>query len=111
MVASICGVDMTKLNGKLGKLAIIVKSEAGNEGKIVTLTKYLGTICWIGVNGPDTHGSPSWETDTALPAYDGSEDNTVEDEQIRLLDDPDEDAQDETLSWLPVPNTKELETA
>lgn len=46
-----------------------------------------------------------WETDKEVDTLRGSM-RVAPDSYIRPLRDPGEDAQDETLSWLPVPSTE-----
>ncbi|MDE1866978.1 MAG: hypothetical protein KGI08_04615 [Thaumarchaeota archaeon] len=54
------------MNCKQGDLAIVVKSTAGNEGKIVTCLKLFNKV----PGRTDSHG-PLWETDTALNNFNG----------------------------------------
>lgn len=87
------------MNCKQGDLAIVVKSWAGNEGKIVRCIKYAGVQPW-----QDGEDLPSWEIDIDLPGVYGPPENIIADEQLRPIRDPGDDAQDETLTWLEVPN-------
>lgn len=110
-----------KLNCKPGQLAIVVggPSELGNLGKIVRVLRLLApgwrasTVCGQLTFGA-IDGSPFWETDTALCVAVGPSGarllaHVAPDENLRPIGDPDEDEQDESLSWLPSP-TKTPET-
>lgn len=60
-----------KLNCKQGDLAIIVKSTAGNEGKIVRCLEYMGVISHITDTAGDTwrYGRgprPVWRIDRTI---------------------------------------------
>jgi hypothetical protein len=50
---------------KPGCLAMIVKSAAGNEGKIVTCVRYIPNYKFVEPFGY----RPSWQVDRQLPAY------------------------------------------
>lgn len=78
-----------KLNCKPGDLAIVVKSMAGNEGKIVRVLKFRGIDVWH-------HGNDLWETDTTAPGT-IAKSNLFRDEWLRPLRDSKEP--DETLTW------------
>lgn len=76
------------MNCKQGDLAIIVKSYAGNEGKIVRCLRYVGKVeGWI--------GRDRWETDTQIIGEFGSVTNTVNDSYLRPI--RDSDKEDEML--------------
>lgn len=70
------------MNCKQGDLAIIVQSDAGNEGKIVRCVKYLGAFLYWG-SGDDL--IDTWETDVALPSTTGELGYDVRDCQLRPL--------------------------
>lgn len=83
------------MNCKQGDLAIIVKSLAGNEGKIVRCVRFIG-------NDDAFMYGDRWEIDVQLQASDGTYANSVSDSHMRplrgdLLNDE-------------ITNTKELET-
>lgn len=84
------------MNCKPGDLAVIVRGAA--------FAKYIGTV----VRVVETDGQ-FWSTEKSL---DGNEKYPIiiPDSCLRPIRDPGEDAQDETLSWLPAPST-ERETA
>lgn len=96
------------MNCKPGDLAIIVRSVAGNEGKIVRCIKYAGKIRWLVIGGGEEF-KESWEVDSLIRSIDGTRTNLIKDDQLRPISDPGEDAQDETLQWLPVPSTETVD--
>lgn len=85
------------MNCKQGDLAVIVSSISGHEGKIVRCVKFVMfnlrnrglTDCWI--------------TEPMLPNREGAKVPCM-DSQLRPI--RDNDGEDETLQWAPVP-TKE----
>ncbi len=91
------------VNCKQGDLAVIVKSFAGNEGKIVRCVRLLLNVKQI---NPEMgiHYSPAWEIESEVTGYLGDVHSVVGDFQLRPI--RDSDGQDETLTWQPVP-TKE----
>ena len=59
------------MNCKQGDLAIVVRSYAGNEGKIVTCVKYLGPTVFR--NPKNVHVSlDAWEVDIDINGWDGT---------------------------------------
>lgn len=91
------------MNCKPGDLAIIVKTGTGkNVGKIV---RVLRKAAFDGLVKPDggTRYGVVWQTDTNLEAFNGTRHPYALDEYLRPIRDPGDDAQDETLQWLPVP--------
>ena len=90
-----------KLNCKPGDLAVIVRSDAGNEGRIVRCIRFVGKV-------PGWVDDDRWEIDQVLKGHLGGKSKTVRDSRIRPLRDPGEDARDESLSWLPVPSREEV---
>lgn len=85
------------MNCKQGDLAVIVKSYAGNEGKIVRCIDFIGDV-----HGPHNIIVPTWRIDRRLPHCEGGLDNRVGDFQLRPIRDA--DGQDETLTWKDVPH-------
>lgn len=85
------------LRCKPGDLAIVVRSEAGHEGKIVRVLRFIGVhhAYWA---------EDLWETDTLARSALGRLDAYFSDSQLLPIRDPGEDAQDETLTWLPSPS-------
>lgn len=90
------------MNCKQGDLAIVVRSSAGNEGKIVRCLRLIKSIIWVDVDGKGSR-HPTWEIDVLLPDWSGIFTNYICDYQLRPIRDPGDDAVDETLIWLPVP--------
>ena len=82
------------MNCKPGDLAIIVKSHAGNEGKIVRCIKYIGKQYWELPNGQITL-SHTWETDSLTKGYEGGLSPRIQDELLRPI--RDNDGEDEML--------------
>lgn len=76
-----------------GDLAIVVKSNAGNEGKIVTCLKFVGKV-------PGFYGEDYWETDTITVGDRGVANPYLRDSYLRPL--RGSDLQDETLTWNPI---------
>ncbi len=73
------------MNCKQGDLAIIVKSNCGNEGKILTCVKFIGSHFLY----PEL--SDLWETDIELNSYylydksNAPKDRLIPDSQLRPL--------------------------
>jgi hypothetical protein len=86
------------MNCKPGDLAVVVKSHAGNEGKIVRCVEYTGLNFWpfIGVDH-------SWRIDSSLRSYAGTYGNDIADSQLRPI--RDNDGEDETLTWAGKPES------
>ena len=85
------------MNCQKGDIAIIIDSDFGLEGKILTCKKYLGILPQIDKHG-NTTDTAYWETD-----YDfGGGDKSIADEQLRPI--RDQPGEDETLTWAPVPH-------
>lgn len=106
------------MNCKEGDLAIVICGEK-SSGRIVRCIKLVpgGTVTMtkcgrrVRVNEDD---GPQWLVDGWAvfwaPEYGQFEASVIPDYGLRPIRDPGEDAQDETLSWLPVPS-KTLESA
>lgn len=82
------------MNCKPGDLALVVRSILGNEGKVVRCIRWSEK--WPGV----------WVIDRPIGLLDGCAVSYAPDWMLRPIRDPGDDAQDETLSWLPVPSTE-----
>ena len=91
------------MNCKQGDLAVIVKSWAGNEGKIVHCVRLATHLDIARVNFEKNMGAV-WVVDTSLTTERGRQVSLALDCQIRPI--RDNDGEDETLQWAPVP-TKE----
>lgn len=91
------------MNCKPGDLAIVVRSYAGNEGKIVRCVRLLSEAqLWEGP-GIDSLISPDWEVDLPLRNCGGGMQSSIPDCLLRPIRDPGDDAVDETLLRLPSP--------
>ena len=82
------------MNCKQGDLAVIVRSYAGNEGKIVQCLEFVMFEFVQGIY-------PSWITAPTISDIYGR-DCPVPDAHLRPI--RDQDGQDETLTWLDVPS-------
>lgn len=91
------------MNCKQGDLAVFVRSEAGNEGKIVRCVRLNGLVPYWAPNG-GVVDRWQWETDTYVVNAFGQMVNVANDDYLRPIRDPGDDAQDETLQWLDVPS-------
>lgn len=81
-----------KLNCKVGDLAVIVKSRAGNLGKVIRCIEFLGVVQY-----QDLTYEASWRSDKKMMSSDGTMSDVLRDSQLRPLRDSDEP--DETLAW------------
>jgi hypothetical protein len=101
------------MNCKPGDLAIIVDSDAGNEGlivRVIQLDYHSSSLPTVDRKGKRIPPTPYWEIDRYIQDFEGGLHKTIADFQLRPIRDPGEDAKDQTLEWLPVPS-KEKETA
>lgn len=73
-------------------MAVIVKSYAGNEGKIVRCVRFIGVVYWKATGPVD-----AWELDVMLPSMEGPLANKIADMWLRPIRDA--DGEDETLTW------------
>lgn len=78
------------MNCKQGDLAVIVRSAAGNEGKIVRCVRFIGYV-------PGFIGEDRWEIDLDLPTMLGGTCRHVMDGWMRPIRGG--EGADETLSW------------
>lgn len=89
------------MNCKPGDLAVIVRSLTGNDwaiGRVIRVTTLSGE-------------SGVWHLEVPLFGPRGRPYILIEDYCLKPLRDPGDDARDETLSWLPVPTTKDAEVS
>ena len=82
------------MNCKQGDLAVIVRSSAGNEYKIVRCLRFIPRLLQLGRNGRVME-TPCWEIDTPLRGFLGTIDCFISDSQLRPL--RDSDGEDEML--------------
>lgn len=93
------------MNCKPGDLAIMVRSFAGNEGRILRCVRLSD---WPGLTLPDrsVEIGPVWEVDQQMSVWGGQQHNLVLDSFLRPIRPQPDDAQDESKAWLPpVPST------
>lgn len=92
------------MNCKPGDLAVIVRSgQQMNIGRFVrVLRPFAGRPeSWWVTSDSELHGAySSWPPGAEVGQYDS---------HLRPIRDPGDDAKDETLSWLPVPNREGVE--
>ena len=86
------------MNCKPGDLAIVVHSHNNNHGRIVQCIRLVDFSFQLGEFS-------SWMTEPMLMNSQGVL-VPIPDYQLRPIRDPGEDAQDETLQWLPVPSVQ-----
>jgi len=91
------------MNCKQGDLAIVVRSVAGNEGKIVRCVRLMGPTR-LALPDWKMVDPICWEIDRHVFDCFGIQQKYFPDECLRPLRDPGDDAQDETLTWLDVPS-------
>lgn len=84
------------MNCEKGDLAIVVRSVAGNAGRIVRVVGWLGLV-------PGYTADDYWRVDCASPLYNKTGDlvSWLSDGQMRPIRDPGDDATDESKAWLP----------
>ena len=77
------------LNCKVGDLAIVVRSEAGNEGKIVRCVRLVGKKNVV-LRDKRIVASWVWKIDSLLPSWSGEASNRIEDCLLRPISPLDE---------------------
>lgn len=89
------------MNCKKGDLAVIVQSNCAPQhiGKIVSCVRLL-----------NIENIQYWEIEKTLENPGGIPYWCVADQRLRPIRDPGDDAQDESLQWLPVPSTEKEAT-
>ncbi len=93
---------------RVGDLAIVVKSVAGNEGALVKCLEFLGYQLWRDPSGSISRAA-TWRVDRDLPDWNGWLGDKFRDDHLRPIRDPGDDAQDETLLWAGLQNREEVE--
>ena len=91
------------MNCKPGDLAVFVRSQLKNHGVVVRVLRLL-TLRERQIAGLG-HFDFVWETDKEVDTLRGPM-RVAPDSYVRPIRDPGDDAQDETLQWLPVPSTE-----
>ena len=84
------------MNCKPGDLAVIVRSSAGNEGRMVQCLRLATSQELEEANFAPL---PTWVLDQPLPTVLGAVVHMARDEALRPIRDPGDDATDETLLW------------
>lgn len=84
------------MNCKKGNLARVVRSAAGNNGKIVRCLAWEADVLFV-FGSVSLFRSGAWLIDPPLPALDGSFAIYCVDEKLRPIRDPGEDATDEMV--------------
>jgi hypothetical protein len=95
------------MNCRPGDLAIIVKSMAGNEGKIVRCVRLATRE--EAMSARFGKYPIVWVLEAPLRTKLGFISALSYDNSLRPIRDSGEDARDETLQWLPVPNREKEE--
>jgi hypothetical protein len=89
------------MNCKPGDLAVIVRSAAGNEGRIVRCVELVGDFVLSHPNGLVTFPN-TWLIDLPLIGWGGRQSKHVPDEWLRPI--RDNDGEDESLTWAGKPS-------
>lgn len=95
------------MNCKQGDLAIVVRSVAGNAGKIVRCEKFVPNLKLVGRDGR-TGSGPGWAIDPPLPGWSGRLTYRAFDSALRPI--RDSDGEDEILRIAGKPTVKEKAT-
>lgn len=93
------------MNCRKGDLAVIVRSEAGNEGKVVTCIRLSAEDVWIDRSGR-YYRAATWVVDRKLVGADGISSRRIED--ALLLPIRDSDGTDEMLRIAGLPKRDEV---
>lgn len=100
------------MNCKPGDLAVIVRSQCGNEGRIVRVLRYVGKKRFTsGKTYQDCWLLEGRLVERCLLAEQLGGDAIQPDDRLRPIRDPGDDAVDESKAWLPPVPTKTRETA
>lgn len=89
------------MNCKQGDMAVIVRSRAGNEGKVLTCLRLATRQQVIAEGFLDWVGRPVWVTDATLACRSGKPTSLYPDDRLRPL--RDSDGQDEMLRLVGLP--------
>lgn len=95
------------MNCRPGDLAVVVRSRAGNDGRIVTCVR-LATESELELVLFRPGLGPVWVIEERLRYSIGGYVNLAPDAWLKPLRDPGPDAVDETLEWREVPKGDEL---
>jgi hypothetical protein len=89
------------MNCKQGDLAVIVRSERGNEGKVLTCLR-LATFSEVNAEGFTAWRGPVWVTDANIPCAYGYATSLFPDSRLKPLRDG--EGEDEMLRLVGLPN-------
>lgn len=92
---------------RVGDLAFVVRSVAGNEGKVVTCVEYVGDREFITRGNGVRRDVDVWRIDPPLVAWNGRPCHYVADERLRPI--RPEPGQDETIAWAGRPQELPIE--
>ena len=95
------------MNCKPGDLAVLIRSRAGNEGKIVRCVRLATSVEVMRENLSRAFG-PIWLLDGPIIHTDGRAKPYAKDAWLRPIRPQPDDAQDETLTWVSVPKNDEV---
>ena len=95
------------MNCKPGDLAVFVRSDAGNEGKVVRCLR-VATKRELKAQNFVSNCGPVWLIDQLVNTNCGLLCPLVLDQYLRPIRDPGDDAKDETLLWKPTPKEGEI---
>jgi hypothetical protein len=90
------------MNCKPGDLAVVVRSMAGNEGKIVRCVELVGDHKFNEPNGVVVTFSNTWRIDPPLIGWRGLQSKHAPDEVLRPI--RDNNGEDEMLTWAGKPS-------
>lgn len=90
---------------RVGDMALIVESCAGNEGKIVQCLELAGLQGCLAPDGQVEEGAV-WRIDQMLPSWSGTLGHHILDSQLRPLRDPGPDEVDEMVKLLGAPEER-----
>lgn len=90
---------------RVGDMALIVESCAGNEGKIVQCLEMVGQQGCMGPDGQVEEGAV-WRIDQMLPSWSGILDDYILDSQLRPLRKPGTGEVDQMVKLLGVPGER-----
>lgn len=82
---------MSGIRCKVGDLAVVVRSDADNLGRIVRCVRLLGDFWWCDAQGGGARIAATWEIDVPLRGADGTVSREIADDQLRPLRDSDGD--------------------
>lgn len=88
------------MNCKPGDLAVVIRSEAGNEGRIVRCVKLIGLTTWLSSDG-SIRQAWKWEIDQRLPDWKGFAGNAMPDDCLHPIRPPGKPVEERHLMGVP----------